>query len=79
MQKEIREAFAEGSEISDYTTFNELSFLNACMWVYLLPSVWCGLIISGFLRNESLRLLPPGLTGLQRQVDPRSGGKMLGS
>ncbi|KAK7687806.1 hypothetical protein QCA50_009025 [Cerrena zonata] len=29
--------------------------------------------------NESLRLLPPGLTGLQRQVDPRSGGKMLGS
>ncbi|CAL1708185.1 unnamed protein product [Somion occarium] len=28
--------------------------------------------------NETLRLLPPGLTGFQRQVDPKSGGKMLG-
>ena len=29
-------------------------------------------------RNESLRLLPPGLTGLQRRVDPNGSGKMLG-
>ncbi|KAK7678305.1 hypothetical protein QCA50_018653 [Cerrena zonata] len=28
--------------------------------------------------NESLRLLPPGLTGFQRQVDPSGRGKMLG-
>ncbi|KAF7797907.1 hypothetical protein EIP86_009113 [Pleurotus ostreatoroseus] len=80
LRQEIDETFPLKEDISsDLSLQSSMPYLNACMSVDPSPRFCiCKPLICTAPSNESLRLYPPVITGLQREVRRGTGGRMLG-
>ena len=74
LQAEIDEL---GGNVLDCATQVHLPYLNAVMLVILIE--YPVFLLKMFCSHESLRLLPPVLSGAQRAVEKGTGGRMAGS